>query len=87
MSRKKKTNVNENKEIEIQLQYYTYSVESWTTRPALVEEKRRESGPVKLSNLRYALCVLSLSHLFFSFCIYAYLCVFSTAGALEVITV
>ena len=51
-------------------------------------EEEREGGPVKLSNLRYALCVLSLSNLFFSFCMCnAYLCVFSTAGALEVITV
>ena len=43
-------------------------------------EEERERGPVKLSNLRYALCVLSLSNLFFSFCMCnAYMCVFSTA--------
>ena len=48
-------------------------------------EEERERGPVKLSNLRYALCVLFLSNLFFSFCVYAYLCVFTTAGAIELI--
>ena len=35
--------------------------------------EREGGGPVKLSNLRYALCVLSLSHLFFFL---LYVCIF-----------